>query len=219
MLQLSGIQHYVFCPRQWALMQLEQVWIDNSLTAEGSLLHKNVDNPFARETSASSVITLRGIRLDSSSLGFSGIADAVEIIPFENAPSSKKDILMSKLYLARPVEYKRGKPKTSDCDRLQVVCQAMILEEMLGVDIPQGAIFYWETRHREYFDITEGMKEDVRSISFQMHSIVDSQVLPPAVRKKHCNKCSLLDYCIPSLTGKSACKYISESFGTLLDEL
>lgn len=103
MLQLSGIQHYVFCPRQWALMQLEQVWIDNSLTAEGSLLHKNVDNPFARETSASSVITLRGIRLDSSSLGFSGIADAVEIIPFENAPSSKKDILMSKLYLARPV--------------------------------------------------------------------------------------------------------------------
>lgn len=212
MLQLSGIQHYVFCPRQWALLTLEQVWSDNALTAEGSLLHKNVDNPFSRETSASSVITLRGIRLVSTELGLSGIADAVEIIPFEDAPASKKDILKSKLYVARPVEYKRGKPKISDCDRIQVACQAMILGEMLGVEIHQGAVFYWEIRHREYFDITEEMRAQVRAIATQMHSMARTQLLPAAVKKKHCRNCSLIDYCLPSLAGKSAAKYLSDSF-------
>lgn len=212
MLQLSGIQHYVFCPRQWALMTIEQVWSDNGLTAEGTWLHKNVDDPFARETSGSSVITLRGIRLASFRLGLSGIADAVEIIPFEDAPASKKQILKSKRYEARPVEYKRGKPKLSDCDRIQVACQAMILEEMLGIVINQGAVFYWEVRHREYFDISEEMRNMVIAIAGQMHSMVKTQLLPPAVKKKHCRSCSLVDYCLPSLEGKSAAKYLSDSF-------
>ena len=129
MLQLSGIQHYVFCPRQWALIHLEQLWTDNSLTTEGSLLHENVDNPFIRETNGSQTITLRGFRLASPVLGLSGIADAIEIYPYENAPTSKQALLKSKLYDALPIEYKRGKPKTTDCDRIQVTTQAIILEE------------------------------------------------------------------------------------------
>ncbi len=89
MLQLSGIQHYVFCPRQWALIHIEQLWTDNSLTAEGSLLHENVDNPFIRETNGSQTITLRGFRLASPVLGPSVLDHAIEIYTYENAPSSK----------------------------------------------------------------------------------------------------------------------------------
>ena len=211
MLQLSGIQHYVFCPRQWALIHLEQIWADNTLTTEGSLLHQNVDNPYLREPNGSSVITLRSLRLSSPNLGLSGIADAVEIFPFESAPPRKQAILKSRLFTALPIEYKRGKPKTTDCDRLQVVAQALILEEMLSVKITQGAIFYWETRHREYFDITEEMKTMVRTISNEMHAIVNNGTLPKAIKKSHCRSCSLLDYCLPSLTGRSAKKYLQEA--------
>lgn len=152
LLQLSGIQHFVFCPRQWALIYLEQAWSDNHLTAEGSLIHENVDNPSFRNTNGSPIITLRGIRLVSHILGFSGIADTVEIHPMNNAPTSKKDILKSKKYTLIPIEYKHGKRKISDCDRIQVATQAIILEEMLDIHITQGAIFYWTERHREYFD-------------------------------------------------------------------
>ncbi|MDE6717177.1 MAG: CRISPR-associated protein Cas4 [Muribaculaceae bacterium] len=211
MLQLSGIQHYVFCPRQWALMQLEQVWADNSLTVEGSLLHQNVDNPFLRETNGSQVITLRGFRLASDTLGLSGVADAIEIYPFENAPKSKPAILSSKQYTALPIEYKRGKPKISDCDRMQVSAQAMILEEMLGIKIQKGAIFYWEVRHREYFDITDEIKSEVCRLSEEMHAIVKTDKLPRAIKNSHCKNCSLYDYCLPSLKGKSAKKYLLES--------
>ena len=215
MLQLSGIQHFVFCPRQWALIHLEQVWADNALTMEGSLLHQNVDNPFFREKGHSAAITLRGFRLASPRLGLSGIADAVEIYPFPNAPDNKKDILKSLLFEAIPIEYKRGKPKLSDCDRMQVAAQALILEEMLKVDIDKGAIFYWETRHREYINIDEDMKRRVMEISSEMHLTARSGILAPAVRKKHCNNCSLLDYCLPSLSGKSAKKYIQNSFSEI----
>lgn len=142
LLQLSGIQHYMFCPRQWALIHLEQVWADNYLTAEGSLLHQNVDNPFFRESGRGNTITLRGIRLASNRLGLSGITDAVEIYPHPDAPKGKKQILESRRFEALPVEYKRGKPKLNDCDRSQLCAQAMILEEMLGVEINRGAIFY-----------------------------------------------------------------------------
>ncbi len=182
MLQLSGIQHYVFCPRQWALIHLEQLWSENALTTEGALLHGNVDNPYIRETNGTSVITLRGIRLASSILGLSGTADAIEIYPFENAPEGKRDILKSGLFHVLPIEYKRGKPKISDCDRIQVTAQSLILEEMLNVTIDRGAIFYWEIRHREYFDITPDLKDTTREIASEMHRMTDENIIPPAIK-------------------------------------
>ncbi len=215
MLQLSGIQHYVFCPRQWALIHLEQLWADNSLTAEGSLLHQNVDNPFIRETNGSQTITLRGFRLASPVLGLSGIADAVEIYPYENAPTSKQAVLKSRLYDLLPIEYKRGKPKTTDCDRVQVAAQALILEEMLGIKIQKGAVFYWEVRHREYFDISDELRAEVIKAASEMHSAVKSNTLPAAIKKSHCKNCSLIDYCLPSLKGRSAKKYISDSIESI----
>lgn len=217
MLQLSGIQHYVFCPRQWALIHIEQQWADNSLTAEGSLLHENVDNPFLRETNGSKAITLRGVRLASPVFGFSGIADAVEIYPHENAPTSKQELLKSKLYDAMPIEYKRGKPKITDCDRIQVVAQALILEEMLGIKISKGAVFYWETRHREYFDMSSELKEETMRIASDMHSVFNNKTMPKAIKKSCCKNCSLLDICLPSLKGRSAIEYLSDSIKYISD--
>ena len=211
MLQLSGIQHYVFCPRQWALIHLEQLWDDTYLTAEGSLLHANVDNPFTRETNGSGLLTLRGIRLVSSRLGLSGIADAVEIYPFEDAPKVKSSLLKSKKYDLIPVEYKRGRRKANDCDCLQVVAQAMILEEMLGVMIKRGAIFYWEERHREYFDINDDMRDKVEKAVSDMHKIMSESSLPLAHKCSSCKSCSLIDRCLPALSGKSASKYINDT--------
>lgn len=215
MLQLSGIQHYMFCPRQWALIHIEQLWADNSLTTEGTLLHENVDNPFHREKNGSDTITLRGFRLSSQVLGLSGIADAIEIYPYPDAPSSKHELLKSRLYDALPVEYKRGKPKTNDCDRIQVTAQAIILEEILGVKIKQGAIFYWEVRHREYFDISDDLRNQVLNTTYEMHITFNSNTLPPAVKKGHCKNCSMLDYCLPALKGRSAKKYISDSIDSI----
>lgn len=214
MLQLSGIQHYVFCPRQWALIHLEQQWTDNRLTAEGTMLHANVDNPALRQTNGSPVITLRGLRLASPRMGITGIADAVELHPQPDAPSSKKALLKSKRYTLLPVEYKRGRPKPTDCDRLQVVAQAVILEEMLGVRAHGGAIFYWETRHREYFDITDAMRQELQHIITDMHSIMATGVIPPARKTSSCRSCSLIDICMPRLSSRSASTYLT----TLLDE-
>lgn len=215
MLQLSGIQHYMFCPRQWALIHLDQIWADNYLTAEGTLLHHNVDNPFIRETGHDITLTIRGLRIASPQLGLSGITDALEIIPRDNAPKKKKDLLASGLFDALPVEYKRGKPKTNDCDRMQVAAQAMILEEMLGIHIAKGAIFYWETRHREYINVDDVIREKVRTIAEEMHKIFDSRELPHPNKKKECRSCSLLDQCVPTLTGKNVKTYLHKSFTQL----
>lgn len=213
MLQLSGIQHYVFCPRQWALIYIEQEWIENHLTAEGRLLHENVDNPFQRERNGSSVFTLRGIKLESRRLGFYGIADAVEVHPVSDLAyskqSSKQEILQNKNYTIIPVEYKRGKRKISDCDRMQVTLQAMILEEMLNIKINKGAIFYWTERHREYFEIDDNLRSKVIEFSKEMHNLFSSKSLPHASWQKSCKSCSVYDVCMPELSNKRVSKYLN----------
>lgn len=213
MLQLSGIQHFMFCPRQWALIQIEQLWEDNFLTTEGSILHKNVDNPELRETSSRDrTITLRGLRLSSKRLGFEGIADAVEIIPYPDAPRDKSELLKSGLFSIFPVEYKRGHRKINDCDRLQLTAQAMILEEMFGKEIKNGAIFYWEERHREYIEISETLRNQVISTSELMHHLMEEGKTPTAIRKQSCKRCSLLELCLPELSEKKVSNYLKKIF-------
>lgn len=208
MLLLSGIQHFVFCPRQWALIYMDQLWAENLLTSEGKLLHKNVDNPFLRETNSTDFLTLRGIRLESDMLGLYGVADAVEIRPSDGAPASKSDLLESRLFEAIPVEYKRGRRKINDCDRVQVAAQAIMLEPVLNVEINKGAVFYWEERHREYFNISQDMRIKVERISVEMHEIYAAKQLPKAMKKPHCRSCSLVNECMPGLNARSASKYI-----------
>lgn len=212
MIPLSGIQHFMFCPRQWALIHVEQAWEENLLTAEGSLRHSNVDNPGVRETNGSHTITLRGLHLSSPALGLSGIADAVEIIPEDGAPAKKEDLIRSKRFTVLPVEYKHGKSKANDCDRLQVTAQAIMLEEMFKVKIDQAAIFYWQVRRREYFHITTQLRTQVERCSQQMHHLFKEGITPRVRKQPHCKSCSLINLCMPSLEKLNATSYIISHF-------
>lgn len=209
MLPLSGIQHYSFCPRQWALIHIEQIWTENHLTKEGDFLHANIDNPFLRETKGSDVISLHGLRIASYRLGISGIADVVELHPTcQDAPRNKKQLIKSRLFKALPIEYKRGNKKISNCDRLQVTAQAMLLEEMWSIKIDKGAIFYWQERHREYFDITEDLRLEVETTCKSMHQLMKSGTTPRLSKKVGCKSCSLINECLPGLSNKKVKQYI-----------
>ena len=147
MLMLSGIQHFVFCPRQWALIHIEQQWAENRLTMEGNILHEKVDDPFYRQKNGD-VITLRSLHVASKKLGLYGITDAVELIPsdsFENSITHNRYKGFWKLY---PVEYKRGKHKPDERDEVQLAAQAMCLEEMYDINIPFGALYYRSEERR-----------------------------------------------------------------------
>ena len=135
----------MFCPRQWALIHIEQQWADNKLTAEGQLLHKNVDNPFYRQKNGN-IITLRSLHVASKTLGLYGITDAVELHPTD----SPQDAITHHRYKGHwkpfPVEYKRGHSKPDERDEVQLAAQVMCLEEMYGINIPYGALYYDDIR-------------------------------------------------------------------------
>ncbi|MFI3299555.1 MAG: CRISPR-associated endonuclease Cas1 [Rikenellaceae bacterium] len=172
MLMLSGIQHFVFCPRQWALIHIEQQWSDNHLTTEGNILHINVDNPHYRQKNGEH-ITLRSLHIASKELGLYGIADAVELIPAEDELNSITHQRYSGRWLPIPVEYKRGHSKISHCDRVQLTAQVIALEDMYGVEINHGAIFYWENRRREVVPITQELRVLTQKMADEMHQKED----------------------------------------------
>lgn len=139
MLMLSGIQHYMFCPRQWALIHIEQQWAENRLTAEGNILHENVDNPFYRQKNGD-VITLRSVPVASKTLGLYGITDAVELMPADSSADTITHPKYPGLWKPYPVEYKRGHSKPDERDEVQLAAQAMCLEEMYGIHHLCGAL-------------------------------------------------------------------------------
>ena len=206
MLMLSGIQHYMFCARQWALIHIEQKWDDNRLTTEGSLLHEHVDNPFFRAVN-NGVITIRGVHVASRELGLYGICDAIELQPHCGDDSA---FITHPKYPGKwdpyPVEYKHGRPKRNACDKVQLAAQAMCLEEMYAIHIPRGALFYFETRHREEVMIDEALREQTMSLAQEMHRIFSMGVTPQAVIQPFCHRCSLYNICSPEL---SECKTVS----------
>lgn len=198
MLMLSGIQHFRFCPRQWALIHIEQQWGDNRLTIEGQILHKHVDDPFYRQKCGDQ-ITLRAVNIASRELGLYGISDAIELLP----SSSFENTILHPNYLGRwqpvAVEYKHGKPKRNEVDEVQLAAQIMCIEEMYAIHIPYGAFFYGELRHRVNVDITEELRDIVRQCARDMHDIFSKAVIPKAGYGKHCDKCSLKDICMPEM--------------------
>lgn len=201
MLMLSGIQHYVFCARQWALIHIDQVWQDNVLTMEGSLQHNVVDDPEYRQNNGG-VITVRGFRVASYALGLTGIADAVELHP----ATSANGIYFGKYsgyFLPFPIEYKHGSKKSIDCDILQLAAQAMCIEEMYGVAVTQGAIFYRKTNRRQAVEITEEIRRRVRNTSDMMHGLFETGKLPKAPLQAKCRNCSLIDACMPASEAQS----------------
>ena len=164
-LQMSGIQHFCFCRRQWALAYMEQQWAENLRTAEGRLLHERCHDDSLREKRGD-LITVRDLRVVSHRLRLAGNCDVVE---FRAAPEGVALQGYDGLWQPLPVEYKRGAPKASDADRLQLCAQAMALEEMLVCTVPRGAIFYGETRRREWVELTAELRQKTQKMASEMN--------------------------------------------------
>ncbi len=212
MLMLSGIQHFMFCPRQWALIHIEQQWADNKLTAEGQLLHKNVDNPFYRQKNGDT-ITIRSIHIASKDLGLYGITDAVELIPSDISEDAITHNRYKGYWKPFPIEYKRGRSKPDERDEVQLAAQAMCLEEMYGIKIPHGAIYYNEVKHRETIVISEALRKTTIQCAKQMHNIFQSRTIPQAIKASHCKNCSLKDICMPEISNCTQVKtYLNRLF-------
>lgn len=194
-LQLSGLQHFAFCRRQWALIHLEQQWAENLLTVQGGILHEKAHDGDSRELRGD-VLTTRGMKIHSPTLGVSGECDIVE---FRRSPDGITLSGREGIWLPYPVEYKRGSPKTNDADRLQLCAQGMCLEDMLCCDIPEGAVFYGETRRREVVAFTEELRGIVREYLAEMHELYRRKYTPKVKPGKSCNACSLREICLPKL--------------------
>ena len=197
-LLLSGLQHIKFCPRQCALIHIEQVWNENFFTAEGRAQHEKVHSGFAESWRV--VRTERAVKIASSALGLSGETDAVEFY---------KD---GKIV---PVEYKHGEPKADSCDEVQLCAQVLCLEEMLGCKIDEGALFYFKVRKRISVPITAELREETVALAEKFHELVASGVTPEAVYTKRCGSCSLTECCFPDSAGKgkSVAGYIKRQLG------
>ena len=205
-LQLSGIQHFSFCRRQWALIHIEDQWQENGLTAEGRVQHDRVHDESISDFRGG-VLTLRGMRICSDRLRVSGVCDAVEFTPDPDGIALRG---REGLWRPCPVEYKHGAGKLSDCDRLQLTAQAMCLEEMLCCEIPAGALFYWKTRRRERVEIDAGLREKTERMLREMREYYDRRYTPRVKPGKACESCSLSDACLPRLLRKGEAASVAE---------
>ncbi len=209
LLDLSGIQHFSFCPRQWGLIHIEQVWNDNLLTVQGSLMHKRAHNTGLRERRGDTVI-VRGLAVHSFTLGATGQCDVVE---FHKDPAGHPLYGEDGRWVELPVEYKHGHSKANDVDRLQLCAQAMCLEEMLASQVAYGCLYYGATKSRERVELTMELREKVSNLLQEMHRYYKRGVVPKAKRMSACKSCSLTDLCIPRQ--KSVKTYMASVLGDL----
>ena len=194
-LQLSGLQHFSFCRRQWALIHLENQWAENYRTVDGSLMHENAHDQGFRE-SRGDVLIVRGLAVHSAQLGISGQCDVVE---FHQNPDGITLRDREGSWRPYPVEYKRGRPKDGQADELQLCAQAMCLEEMLCCAVPEGALYYGETRRRLTVQFTPDIRDQIRDSFAEMHDLYRKHYTPKVKPSKGCNACSLKDLCVPKL--------------------
>jgi CRISPR-associated exonuclease Cas4 len=179
-LPISALQHWLFCPRQCALIHVERLWAENRLTAEGRVLHARTDGRAADRRKG--VRTLRSVQIGSERLGLHGVADVVELDGARIVP----------------VEYKRGRPKPHRADEVQLCAQALCLEDMTGHPVPEGALYYGETRRRKPVAFDEGLRSLTLSIAEEARAALASGRLPaPVYDRSRCRACSLADLCRP----------------------
>lgn len=189
LIALSALQHHRFCPRQCALIHIEQSWAENRLTAQGRVLHENTDKPRERSAGTEGGRVATAMPLRCLRLGLYGVADTVEFLP-DGTPF--------------PVEYKRGKPKPDTRDAVQLCAQALCLEEMTGRSVPRGALFYGETRHRLAVEFTPELRAETESLAAATLALIRSGVTPPAVYDPaKCDACSLAPLCQPKLPARA----------------
>jgi CRISPR-associated exonuclease Cas4 len=196
LLPVSALQHLIFCPRQCALIHIEQLWNENLFTAEGRGLHEKVHS--IDSECRQGVRIVHGLRLQSLELGLVGQSDVVEFHVNNDGCAIPG---LEGCYKPFPVEYKRGKSKPDNCDRVQLCAQAMCLEEMLGSKIDYGAIFYGRPRRRERVKFTDSLRQETKSWAEELHTLYDTQMTPRAKYKRKCKSCSLYEICMPKVTG------------------
>jgi len=198
-IMLSALQHYAYCPRQFALIHIEQVWEENYFTAHGNLLHERVDS--CEPEQRGNIRYERSVAVKSEKLQLTGKLDLLEI---ETTPTKK--------YF--PVEYKRGKPKVEDWDKIQLCAQALCLEEMRHIKINEGALWYWKVRKREPVEFNEALRSITLETIKGAHYLLKTGLTPsPIDNKKRCRACSLKDLCEPDIFRQDhSCRYINELF-------
>jgi CRISPR-associated exonuclease Cas4 len=195
---LSRLQHYLYCPRQFALIELEDVWIENQFTAEGQVLHQRVNQPDQQKRG--DVRTVWSLRLSHAELGIEGVADVVEY--HRQADGSE---------MPYPIEYKRGKPKAHRADEVQLCAQALCLEDMEGMPVPEGALFYGEVRRRHAVSFDDELRALTRQTILACRDIVRSKITPKALyQNKKCRNCSLIEACHPQDFKKSAAAWLAQ---------
>lgn len=212
-LMISGIQHFKFCRRQWALIHVEQQWAENEHTVIGELMHKKAHDPYLTEK-RKDILVVRALPVSSRSMGVSGECDIVE---FHKCEDGVKLYGHRGTYSLYPIEYKKGKPKESNEDELQLMAQAMCLEEMFSTKITEGAIFYGETRRRQPIVFTDELRDEVKKIFGEMHDYYERNYTPKVKTSKGCVSCSLKDICMPKIDKSGSVEsYINKMLGETL---
>lgn len=205
LLPISALQHLEYCERQCALIHIERLWDDNRFTAEGTILHERVDSE--ERESRKNVRIARGLRIRSMRLGIWGQADVVEfhrVTDTENAINLPDTQGKWKPY---PIEYKRGKPKTNRCDEIQLCAQALSIEEMLGVTINEGALYYCTPKRRTVIEFNADIRSETEATICRLHELIRSRQTPKAIYSDKCEQCSLKDICLPKIS----------NYGTVMD--
>ncbi len=185
---ISALQHLAFCPRQCALIHVERVWAENELTAEGRVVHERADLPGL--SGAGRVV--RALELRSERLGLSGRADVVEFLP-PGEPGGAE--------IPFPIEYKRGRASHREADRIQLCAQAMSLEEMLGTEVPRGAVYYHGSRRRVAVEFDASLRAETARLATVLHRTMADGSVPRATEMPKCRRCSIREICQPDRPG------------------
>lgn len=202
---LSGLNHFMFCRRRWALVHIEQLWNENEYTLDGHYMHERVHDASFTE-SRGSVLLSRGMPVRSTLLNITGVCDMVELHKDPLGVSIQGREGTWRLY---PIEYKRGKPNERGADEMQLCAQAMCLEEMFVTEIPEGAVFYGESHRRLPVVFTEELRQKVRASLEEMHQLFERGHTPRAKMTRACKNCSLVELCQPGLSKQmSASEYV-----------
>jgi len=213
-IQLSALQHYLFCPRQCALAYLEKSWSENLFTAEGRIIHERVHS--AEVEKRADVIRARALWIASARLGLSGQADLVE---FRKCTASETGIRLpgqTGRWSVFPVEFKRGKPKRNHSDDVQLCAQALCLEEMLDTRIPEGALFYGKNKRRHVVQFDETIRQLTEETTLKIHEMMENGITPQPEYSKKCKACSLYGICLPRSVGRKGA--VSNYLNKIIEE-
>ena len=211
LLPISALEHFLFCPRQFALIHIECQWADNVMTVQGSALHERTHEPGTE--ARGEVRVTRALRFRSLRLGLSGMADVVEWHRVEGGTAGVPLAGVAGCWRPYPVEYKRGKAHEERCYEVQLCAQALCLEEMLGLTLPAGALYAGAAHQRREVEFDAALRAETEAATKRMHALFAAGRTPPAEYTRKCRSCSLLELCLPKLCngGRSARAYLDQA--------